>query len=66
MIELSASLSAGGGFPIEFVMDGEVVARSAYPYRARIPARAGDHEVVARPADPSLSIRIKSSRFSVR
>jgi penicillin-binding protein 1C len=66
MIELSASLSAGGGFPVEFVVDGEVVARSAYPYRARIPARPGDHEVVARPADPSLSIRIKSSRFSVR
>lgn len=66
MIELSASLSAGGGFPIEFVVDGEVVARSAYPYRARIPARAGDHEVVARPVDPSLSIRLRPSRFSVR
>lgn len=66
MIELSASLSAGGGFPVEFVVDGEVVARSSYPYRARIPARAGDHEVVARPADPSLPIRVRSSRFSVR
>ncbi|HZF53523.1 MAG TPA: penicillin-binding protein 1C [Polyangiaceae bacterium] len=66
MIELSASLSAGGGFPVEFVVDGEVVARSAYPYRARIPARLGDHEVVARPADPSLPIRVRSSRFSVR
>jgi penicillin-binding protein 1C len=66
MIELSASLSAGGGFPVEFVVDGEVVARSAYPYRARIPARAGDHEVVARPADPKLPIRVRSSRFSVR
>lgn len=66
MIELSASLSTGSGFPVEFVVDGEVVARSAWPYRARIPARPGDHIVVARPVDPSLSIRTRSSRFSVR
>lgn len=66
MIELSASASGGGGFPVEFVVDGEVVARSAWPYRARVPARLGDHEVVARPADPSLAVQMKASRFSVR
>jgi len=71
-IELRAELAAGGESAarelgeLEFVVDGRVAARSAWPYQARIPATPGDHEVVARPADPRLAARLEPIHFSVR
>jgi len=70
MIELSASLVGGdaGSRPGEvmFVLDGRTVARSRPPFRARIPATAGDHEVLALPTDPGFPVRLQASRYSVR
>jgi hypothetical protein len=72
MIELSASLGGAqagvrrGLDRVDFVVDGKVVARSAWPFRARIPAVRGDHEVLALPADSAVSVRIQASSFSVR
>jgi hypothetical protein len=51
---------------VEFVVDGEVVGRSRMPYRASLPAKAGDHELTVRPLDPRIGIRTASVRFSVR
>ncbi|MCB9704357.1 MAG: penicillin-binding protein 1C [Myxococcales bacterium] len=51
---------------LEIVVDGEVAARTGWPFRATIPARAGDHEILARPADPGLSARFEPSRIAVR
>lgn len=71
-IELRAELSAGGEAAaralgeLEFVVDGRVAARSGWPYEARIAATPGDHEVLARPADPRLAARLEPVRFSVR
>lgn len=49
-----------------FLVDGREVGRSPWPYIVKIPAEPGDHEVLARPADPTLSTRLESTRFSVR
>jgi hypothetical protein len=70
-IELAASFSGDAATArrlaaVEFVIDGAVAARSARPFRASVPAIAGDHEVVVRPADPALAVRLGASRFSVR
>ena len=71
-IELRAELAEGGELAaralgeLEFVVDGRVAARSAWPYQARIAATPGDHEVLARPADPRLAARLEPVRFSVR
>lgn len=71
-IELRAELAVGGEpaardlGDVEFVVDGEVRARSRWPYQARIPARPGDHEVLARPADPRRAATLEPTRFSVR
>jgi penicillin-binding protein 1C len=71
-IEVRAELAQGGEEAaralgeVEFVVDGAVWARSAWPYRTKIPATPGDHEVLARPADPRLSARLEPTRFSVR
>ena len=71
-IELRAELAEGGEAAaralgdLEFVVDGVVAARSGWPYQARIPATPGDHEVLARPADPSLAARLEAIHFSVR
>jgi penicillin-binding protein 1C len=71
MMELSASFA---GSPetgrklsaVEFVIDGEVVARSGRPFRARWRASAGDHELSVRPADAHVAVRAQTVRFSVR
>ncbi|HEY0133031.1 MAG TPA: penicillin-binding protein 1C [Nannocystis sp.] len=71
-IELRAELAEGGEAAaralgeLEFVVDGVVAARSAWPYQARIPATPGDHEILARPADPRLAARLEPVQFSVR
>lgn len=49
-----------------FLVDGREVGRSSWPYKLKIPAEPGDHEVLARPADPRISARLESTRFSVR
>lgn len=66
-IDLAASV-LGGARPasVDFLLDGKVVARSKWPYRAQIPVTPGDHEVTALPSDPSQPIIIRTSRFSVR
>lgn len=70
-IEVRAELAAGDAAAgaigeVEFLVDGRPVARSAWPYRARIAAEPGDHEVLARPADPDRAARLEPTRFSVR
>lgn len=71
-IEIHAELAQGGEpaardlGEVEFVVDGKVWARSAWPYKTRIPATPGDHEVLARPADPRLAARLEPTMFSVR
>jgi penicillin-binding protein 1C len=66
-VELAATLEgARADIEVEFVLDGVVVARSGRPYRAFIPAKLGDHLLEVRPADPSASIALGRSHFSVR
>lgn len=49
-----------------FLVDGREVARSAWPYKVKIAAEPGDHEVLARPADPRTPVKFEPTRFSVR
>lgn len=49
-----------------FLVDGREVGRSAWPYKVRIAAEPGDHELLARPADPRRSAKLEPTRFSVR
>jgi penicillin-binding protein 1C len=71
-IEVRAELAQGGEpaardlGDVEFVLDGKVWARSGWPYQTRVPATPGDHEVLARPADPRLAARFEPTVFSVR
>jgi hypothetical protein len=69
-LTLEASVSGGDAASrpamVEFMVDGEVVARSAPPFRARVAMTPGDHEVTARPVDGRLAVRLGVSRFSVR
>ncbi len=67
-IVLAASAQGGSTRlgEVEFVVDGVVVGRSRWPFRARVAATRGDHELVVRPADPKLAVRTASTRFSVR
>jgi penicillin-binding protein 1C len=51
---------------IEFLVDGEVAAQAVAPYRARISLTRGDHEILARPADPAVHLAVRAARFSVR
>lgn len=51
---------------VEFVLDGRVVARSAWPFRAKVELSPGDHEVLARPVNHALAVRVEPTRFSVR
>jgi hypothetical protein len=65
-VELSASYSGSGPMPVEFVLDGVVVATAAGPYRAEVEARPGDHELIVRPVNPAKSVAVAFRRFSVR
>jgi len=67
-IEVRAELDGRGvDFgELAFLVDGREVGRSAWPYKLKIAAEPGDHEVLARPADPRLAARLESTRFSVR
>ncbi|MCY1056963.1 penicillin-binding protein 1C [Nannocystis sp. SCPEA4] len=67
-IEVRAELDGSGVDlgELAFLVDGREVGRSAWPYKLKIAAEPGDHEVLARPADPRLSARLESTRFSVR
>lgn len=67
-IEVRAELadSATDLGDVVFLLDGREVARSAWPYKIRVPASPGDHEVLARPVDPRRSVRFEPTRFSVR
>lgn len=66
-VELRAELRGGSDAgPVELVVDGEVVARTSWPYRALVELPRGDHEVHARPVDDEASPRTPSVRFSVR
>lgn len=67
-IEVRAELEQGQSDlgDLIFLVDGREVARSAWPYKVRIAATPGDHEVLARPADPRRSAKLESTRFSVR
>jgi penicillin-binding protein 1C len=51
---------------VEFVVDGQVVARSPFPYRALVPIGPGDHDVYARPVDPDAPVDFRGTGFSVR
>lgn len=51
---------------IEFVVDGKVLARSPYPYRALVELGPGHHEVYARPADADAAVAWRAHRFNVQ
>lgn len=58
--------SSGVAGPVELVLDGRAVARTDGRLRASIPVTPGDHDLVARPADPTVAFRVAQVRFSVR
>ncbi len=60
-----AALAAEIG-DLEIVLDGRVVGHTSWPHRTTIPVTAGDHEIIARPADPSQRALAPGSRISVR
>lgn len=67
-IEVRASVRGGGGrqpSAVEFYLDGKVVARSPWPYTARIDPGPGEHELVAFPASPDEPAQARPARFSV-
>lgn len=51
---------------VEFVVDGVVVGRSAFPFRTLAKLDAGEHEVYARPSDPEHGVAFEATTFSVR
>ncbi len=51
---------------VEFVVDGEVVARSEAPFVARLSLPPGDHEVHARPRRRAITVPSDVVRFAVR
>jgi len=51
---------------LEIILDGRVVGRTSWPHRTTIPVTAGDHEIIARPADPRQRTLVQSSQISVR
>jgi len=51
---------------LEFVVDGRSVATAKAPFVARVALGPGDHEVYARPADPTLGASSPRVSFSVR
>jgi penicillin-binding protein 1C len=51
---------------VEFLVDGEPVARSAHPYRALVAVAPGDHEVIAIPTNGGSPVAFAGSSFSVR
>ncbi len=68
-IEVRAAIAGDPGRRVglvEFIVDGEVAAQAVAPYRARIPLTRGDHEILARPADPAVHLPARAARFSVR
>lgn len=70
-VELRAALlgRTGDAGPVELVVDGEVVARSEWPYEALVELPRGDHEVHARlveRARDGTPVETPSVRFSVR
>ena len=51
---------------VQFLVDGEPVARSEHPYRALVAIPPGDHEVIAIPAGDRSPLGFVGSSFSVR
>jgi penicillin-binding protein 1C len=51
---------------VEFVVDGDVVGHSKPPYRVLARLGPGEHEVYARPLDPSAPAGFEGVSFSVR
>lgn len=72
VVELRAELSGTAREPdtvvpeVDFVVDGRVVARSAWPYRALVDLPPGDHEVHVRPLGSDAPLPTEGHRFSVR
>lgn len=64
-VELVARLEGARPAPVEFVIDGEVVATSD-TLRAHVPLGRGDHVLEVRPVDPTAEVIVGASRFSVR
>lgn len=51
---------------VEFLIDGQVVATSAAPFRALVPIESGDHSVEVRPRDAAARVKLARHHFSVR
>ena len=51
---------------VEFLVDGQPVARSAHPYRALVAVTPGDHEVIAIPVDDRSPVGFTGTSFGVR
>ena len=67
-VELRASASGEGIGPVEFLIDGVVVAQiESALCTCSFPARPGDHLVEVRPRPtPRADVKLGVSRFSVR
>jgi len=74
-VELVADVHGAASFTgaVEFVVDGRVAAtarrsdkESEGGYRALVRLQRGDHEVVARPANPRARFVLEASTFSIR
>ena len=66
LIDVRLDPGLGDQGDLDLVLDGDVVARLRWPYRAAITAAPGDHQLLARPADPRRPARIQPARFAVR
>ncbi|MEM9453960.1 MAG: penicillin-binding protein 1C [Myxococcota bacterium] len=72
VVELRAELQGNAADPasvaprVEFVVDGDVVATSDWPYHALVELVPGDHEVHVRPRGRAYSLDSRGARFSVR
>jgi len=67
-IEIVADVSGAPNFDgkVEIVADGRVVATVTRPYRALVELQRGDHELLARPVDPTARFALKATAFAVR
>ena len=51
---------------LQFVLDGQVVATAAAPYRVTVPIRRGDHTLLVRPEKAGVALLLPKRHFSVR
>jgi penicillin-binding protein 1C len=74
VVEIPLRAEVEGGDPglrrdldrVEFLVDGDVVASSAWPFQTTARVGPGDHEIVARPVRARLAVRSAPTHVTVR